>query len=302
MKNKLLLSFSLWTLLVPYALFPYELGIVTMFRNEANYLKEWIEYHHMLGVDHFLLYNDRSDDHWAEVLEPYISSNLVEVMDHHALPEIDIFPGWQTTAYQDGLRRSKGNTKWLAFIDVDEFILLKKNTTIPDCLNQFFSSASGVYICWRNFGTNGVYITPGAPILMHLTAASDPFHSRNAAGKSIVRVDEVVIDLVWSPHQLFLRDGAQYYNSSGRPLYFNGTDLQVDPQHTSDYIQINHYVMRDENFYQNSRVPKAISKEYGDLALLQEHYQSFNHTQDYQMIEFLKEKHPAMYQAFWLGQ
>ncbi len=300
--KKRFLSFLLLISFVPQVLFSYELGIVTMFRNEANYLKEWIEYHHMLGVDHFLLYNDRSEDHWAEVLEPYISSHLVEVIDHHALPSMAIFPGWQTAAYQDGLRRSKGNTKWLAFIDVDEFILPKKNATILECLNQYFPSASGVYICWRNFGTGGVYITPGEPILMHLTASSHPLHPNNAAGKSIVLVNEVIIDQVWSPHQLPLREGAQYYNGSGCPLYFHGDDLQVDPQHTSDYIQINHYVMRDENFYQNVRLPKAISKEYGMLTLLQEHYLSFNHMQDCQMIEFLKEKHPMMYQTFWLGQ
>lgn len=107
----------------------YELGIVTMFRDEANYLKEWIEYHHMLGVDHFLLYNDRSIDHWAEVLEPYIRSNLVEVIDWHKDEMTPLFPTWQVMAYKDGFRRSKENTKWLAFIDLDEFILPKTNAT-----------------------------------------------------------------------------------------------------------------------------------------------------------------------------
>jgi len=300
MRNKYLVLimfiFSAWQNLCAY-----ELGIVTLFRNEANYLKEWIEYHHMLGVEHFLLYNDRSIDHWAEVLEPYINSNLVEVIEWSALPGTSIFPGHQTAAYQDGLKRSKGNTKWLAFIDIDEFILPKRNATILECLNQFFSTADGVYICWRNFGTNHVYINPGEPILMQLTAASCPSHPRNAAGKSIVKVDEVVIEQVWSPHQLVLRQGAQYYNGSGRPLYFKENDLQVDPQHTSDFIQINHYAMRDENFYQNVRLPKAISREYGDVNLLQEHYQSFNYTQDKLIIKFLKNKHPAMYHTFWNG-
>lgn len=287
------------TLFINQSLFSYELGIVTMFRNEANYLKEWIEYHHMLGVDHFLLYNDRSDDDWAKVLEPYIKSKLVKVIDHHAPPGTAIFPGWQTAAYQDGLRRSKGNTKWLAFIDIDEFILPKKHTTILECLNQYYLSASGVFICWRNFGTGGLYITPGKRILTRLTAASHPLHPRNSSGKSIVKVDDVIIDRVWSPHQLTLRQGAQYYNGSGQPLYFEGDNLQVDPRHTSDYIQINHYAMRDENFYQNVRLPKALAKEYSELELLKEHYQSFNETQDYQMKEFLKKKHPKMYKTFW---
>lgn len=291
-------SLFVWVLFVWQSLGAYELGIVTMFRNEANYLKEWIEYHHMLGVDHFLLYNDRSGDHWAEVLEPYINSNLVEVIEWPVPPDMPVFPHWQTAAYQDGLRRSQGNTKWLAFIDVDEFILPKKNGTIPECLNQFFPSAAAVYVSWRNFGTSGVYIEPGEPILTRLTRASHPRHPRNAAGKSIVKVNEVVIDQVWSPHQFVLKQGAQYYNGSGRPLYFKGSDLQVTPHHTSCYLQINHYAMRDENFYQKVRLPKAISKEYGDLVLLQEHYQSFNHIEDYQMIEFLKKYHPEVYRTF----
>ena len=303
MKNKHFNIFYLALILfIPYRLFSYELGIVTMFQNEANYLKEWVEYHHMLGVDHFLLYNDRSTDHWQEVLEPYIQAKLVEVIDHHALPETALFPGWQTAAYKDGLRRSQGNTKWLAFIDVDEFILPKKNSTIPKCLNEFYSSASAVFICWRNFGTGGLYLERGEPILRHLTTTSDPLHPRNSSGKSIVRVDEVDIEEVWSPHQLVLKEGAQYYNGSGIPLYFKGSDLQVDLQHTSEFIQINHYAMRDENFYQQSRLPKAQAKEYAELALLQEHYQSFNQMQDLQMVEFLKQNHRRMYRNFWQGK
>jgi hypothetical protein len=306
MKNKYLICLLIFIFSDCQGLCAYELGIVTMFRNEANYLKEWIEYHHMLGVDHFLLYNDRSDDHWAEVLESYIDSNLVEVIEWSALPGTSIFPGHQTAAYKDAIRRSKGNTKWLAFIDVDEFILPKKNATLLECLNQFFPTADGVYMCWRNFGTNGVYINPGEPILTQLTAASHPLHPRNAAGKSIVKVDEIVIDQVWSPHQLVLKQDAQYYNGSGQPLYFRGADLQVDFQHTSDYIQINHYAMRDENYYQNIRLPKTKPQTLGEqqleLHLIQEHYQSFNYIQDHLMTNFLKKNYPAMYHIFWHGQ
>ncbi len=287
---------------MPVWLVSYELGIVTLFRNEANYLREWIEYHRMLGVDHFILYNDRSDDNWRSVLKPYIDLHLVEVIEWHKDPSTPLFPTWQIMAYKDGLARSKGNTKWLAFIDVDEFILPKKNGTILECLNKYYSFASGVYICWRNFGTGGLYIKPGAPIITQLVACSRIFHPRNASGKSIVKVDDVLIDLVWSPHQLTLRQGAQYYDGSGFPLYFNGSDLVVNPKHTSEHIQINHYVMRDENFYQNVRLPRAISKEYGELSLLLAHYKSFNAVQNKEMVVFLKKHHKKKYKAFWRGR
>ncbi|EKE07737.1 MAG: hypothetical protein ACD_17C00541G0004 [uncultured bacterium] len=124
-------------------------------------------------------------------------------------------------------------------------------------------------------------------------------HPRNAAGKSIVKVDEVVINQIWSPHQLPLQTGAQYYNGSGKPLFFIGGDLQVDPQHTGDYIQVNHYVMRDENFFQQVRLPRALSREYGEISLLLEHYKNFGEMQDRQMIEFLQAYHPQMYDSFW---
>jgi hypothetical protein len=186
----------------------YELGVLTLFRDEANYLKEWIEYHRMVGVDHFLLYNDRSSDDWEKVLEPYIKTGLVEVIPWHKDADTPLFPTWQVMAYQDGLRRSKGNTKWLAFIDVDEFILPKKNRTVLECLHQYYPSASGVFACWRNYGTNKIYIAPKEPILTKLTASTLVFHARNASGKSIVQVDDVNIDQTWSPHQLVLKPGA----------------------------------------------------------------------------------------------
>ena len=40
----------------PCALFgyDYEFAICTIFKNNASYLKEWIEFHRMMGVEHFL--------------------------------------------------------------------------------------------------------------------------------------------------------------------------------------------------------------------------------------------------------
>lgn len=34
-----------------------------MVRNEIPYLFEWIEFHRLQGVDHFILYDDESTDH-----------------------------------------------------------------------------------------------------------------------------------------------------------------------------------------------------------------------------------------------
>ena len=36
----------------------YHIGICSIFKNEAPFLKEFIVYHKMIGVDHFYLYNN----------------------------------------------------------------------------------------------------------------------------------------------------------------------------------------------------------------------------------------------------
>src|SRR5579883_479648 len=59
----------------------YNLSIVAIFRNEKPYLREWIEYHRLVGVDHFYLYNNKSSDGSLEVLSPFIARGIVTLID-----------------------------------------------------------------------------------------------------------------------------------------------------------------------------------------------------------------------------
>ena len=49
----------------------YILSIGAIFKNEAPYLKEWIEHYLARGVDHFYLINDNSDDNYLKILNQY---------------------------------------------------------------------------------------------------------------------------------------------------------------------------------------------------------------------------------------
>ena len=46
----------------------YLLSICAIFKNEGHYLKEWIEFHKLQGVEHFFLYNNNSTDDYEQVL------------------------------------------------------------------------------------------------------------------------------------------------------------------------------------------------------------------------------------------
>jgi len=55
---------------------PY-LSICGIYRDEAFYLREWIEFHRLVGVERFYLYDNFSEDNHREVLAPYIESGIV---------------------------------------------------------------------------------------------------------------------------------------------------------------------------------------------------------------------------------
>lgn len=59
------------------ALFKYELAIVAILKNEGPYVKEWIEYHLIAGVDHFYLYDNGSLDNLKQEMQPYIDADVV---------------------------------------------------------------------------------------------------------------------------------------------------------------------------------------------------------------------------------
>ncbi len=125
----------------------YTLSVCAIFKDEAPILREWIEYHIIAGVEHFYLYNNFSSDDFAEILEPYIESGLVTLIEWH------IDKG-QIPAYVDCWENYRDETQWLAYIDLDEFICPYYETDIKKWL-QHYSKYPSVRIYWKMFGTSG---------------------------------------------------------------------------------------------------------------------------------------------------
>ena len=99
----------------------YYLSIAACVKDEGRYLREWIEYHLWAGVEHFYIYDNGSQDNTREVLDPYMQSGVVTY--RYWVAEIKS-GGQQVRMYNDAAVRYRHCTKWLAFIDADEFITL----------------------------------------------------------------------------------------------------------------------------------------------------------------------------------
>lgn len=77
-----------------------------MFRNEAPYLYEWVQYHHTAGVDHFYMYDHLSTDNSLEVLQPFLEEGLFEVIPW-PYPIQGSYVDEQIKALCEGIRRSR---------------------------------------------------------------------------------------------------------------------------------------------------------------------------------------------------
>lgn len=112
----------------------YHLAITTLFKYEIDYLKEWLEHHLKMGVEHFYLYdnNKRDDTRALSVLKEYMDKGLVTYIRwpysyvlynfkiKYCWPN-DSFSFTQSAQINDAVYRSKGETKWLLYCDLDEY-------------------------------------------------------------------------------------------------------------------------------------------------------------------------------------
>lgn len=221
-------------LLITINCFSYEIVVCSIFKNEARFLSEWIEYHKRIGVDHFYLFDDSSSDDFMNCLKPYIEEKLVTVFSSSELfPNISTWT-MQILAEEYYLKKFGQETKWCAYIDIDEFLVLKRHDNMEDFLKEFQDDIGSIYVRWQCFGTSNIHKVPDGELLEHLTMKALPEDEINFVGKSIVKTQSQVG--MNGPHHARLKPG--YFQTN--------CDLSL--------IQLNHYFCRDQVFFYNTRV------------------------------------------------
>lgn len=250
----------------------YYLSIMAIFQNEANYLEEWIDYHLMLGVDHFYLYNHNSEDHFLTVLTPYIKKGIIEYFDFSG-------PGHpQNEAILDALKRAKMKSKWLGIIDIDEFFLPKQHDNLKDFLKNYEKYA-GVSINWQCFGTSHVASIPkGELMIEHLTFKAPSDFSWNRHVKCIVRPEKVT-DVVNTHCFIYKKNYFCVRPNKAVQGHSHESDIQTDR------IVLNHYWTKDEEFFNTIKVPRCLSLKNWSPETTQSFKPMMNEIQDLTLVD-----------------
>lgn len=249
-------SFLILTLLIlPFQLsaakkYKYDLAVCAIFQNEAEYLREWIEFHKLVGVKHFYLYNNLSTDDYYKVLQPYIKSGEVELVEwkHETNPDGGNWSSIQLKAYKHALRSAKKKVKWLAIIDTDEFVFPVETDSLSKFLLNY-EDVAAVCVNWQMYGTSKVKnILPGHLLIEDLIYKAPTDYHENTHVKSIVR-PQYVADIS-NPHFCVFASGFSQVNSNKVPFVGPFSPVLVDK------IRINHYWTRDEHFFQTRKLPR----------------------------------------------
>ena len=105
----------------------WSLAAGAIIRDEARYLPEWIRFHLAMGIEHFFVYDNYSVDHPATVLAQFVEAGRVTLIPWN----VPIAGGGQVEAYADCLVRSRDHARWVAFLDIDEFLFSPEDPHSP---------------------------------------------------------------------------------------------------------------------------------------------------------------------------
>ena len=138
--------------------------ILTVIKNEHEYLDEWIKYHLDLGINHIFIFEDIDSDSHKNITEKYgdkVSLDSIEIvlddiskknafdfkLNKKRSPQEIYFPNalkWIQNNY---------NYDWCFVIDNDEFITLQNNT-LEEIL-ALYKDYDAFVLQWKIYGSNG---------------------------------------------------------------------------------------------------------------------------------------------------
>jgi hypothetical protein len=220
-------------------------GICAIFKNEADYIEEWLAFHILQGVGNIILYDNNSSDDTcrrATWFAKYVDLQIVHWPDSP-----NGFDCTQRLAYFDGARRLTGFADYVAFIDLDEFVFATDDRPLGDVLAQFPDDAAAVAVNQRVFGSAAQPSSTGDLVTSRFTMAAAADHSEGHWFKTIARPDHIVeFDSV---HSVILKAG-RYVLSDGRPLPPRPEHPGISSIVADGSLRLHHYILKSRQEFE----------------------------------------------------
>jgi len=255
-----------------------QLGITSIQRDRAPWIKEWVAFHSLVGFKKFYIFLHMCSDDTEKILTKLQKKFDIKIF--LVDPDLKI-P--QLACYHKSYIKFGHEVDWMAFIDADEFLFPTSDKSMEIALKKYSGknlSAVGVY--WSCFGSSGYIKEPKGLIIENYKyrAADGYFNNRHI--KSIVRGGlgksvKAPID----PH--FFQTPQGTYDESLRPIACGWTDYEP----TYEKFRINHYATQSRSFFLNfkCKVNPPDGAPIRDESFWEEHNR--NEVLDHSMDKFI---------------
>ena len=146
----------------------YNIAIMSIFKNEHEYMKEWIDFHLLQGVEHIFLYcNDSNKSNYPYLYNNYYKNNItvIDWVDKKNNGANTI----QKQAYYDCVKNYSNDCQFLLMLDLDEFLKPINNfKTIKEyvySLKSNWDNIKAFKIQRYNFGSSGHKTKPNNSVV-----------------------------------------------------------------------------------------------------------------------------------------
>lgn len=222
--------------------FKYKLGVAVIIKNEGMYLKEWIEYYRIIGVDKFYIFDNDSTDNTYKILEKYIKIGLVDYEQIHGKSR-------QMDAYNKALRKSKKACKYLLVVDADEFLFSVDSNNVVETIDEIFKKnpqIGGIGINWMIFGSSNYQKRPNGLVTQKFVYRSQYDFNKNKLIKTLC--NPRAVDGFLNPHYPYYDRKYYAVDMLLRPI--NGPYAENDSSMT---LRINHYFTKSREEFIKKR-------------------------------------------------
>ena len=147
----------------------YAAAIIACARWEQPYIAEWVAYHVDLGFDHIYLHCNDDDPAPFKATLKGLAPRYRNAVSYRPF----FGQGLQSTMYGDALRRARREADWLCFLDIDEFVVLKRWASVPQLIEDLDARAvDSLHLHWLFYGNNGHVTRPTGSVLRNYTRRS----------------------------------------------------------------------------------------------------------------------------------
>lgn len=251
--------------------------MVSISKNEAPYIKEWIEFHKLVGFTKFYFYDNESEDNTVDILKPYIDSGLVEYT-------LIKGKGRQLDAYNDAIAKHKNECRWIAFLDMDEYLMPIEPfkpiyRIVTELVDLAGKGAAGIGVNWCIYGSSYLEKKPDGLISENFIYRGTEKDWGNFHIKTICN-PRLVKNYI-SPHYPIYKLGGYNINDSDGKRLWGWFCHDVKWKN----LRINHYYCKSKEQY-IQKISRGFGDRVGEYDMKQFNDYDLNDVKDESMLVY----------------